>query len=146
MTMETPPPSWLKEHLPHIAGIGSGVSGSATMFFFIFRDGINKWLEDWRDDRRARRAERTAIAGRADPLKDVVQALRDELKAQREMLAADIAAQRANEKETIALMGQVATAIERGVDVQRMTSNQMSDVDKRLLRIEGAMNGGRFQQ
>ena len=135
----------LKQYWPHIAG---AAAGSGSLLAIIFRDGIKDIIADWRKERDAKRSERLASASRIDsPMRDVFQLLRDELKAQRELISADIVSQRANDKEIIAILAQVATSNERHLDMERTFSTQFSEFDKRLGRIEGAVNmlGGRTQ-
>lgn len=136
--METP--DWLKQHLGHVVGGGSAGAGGAFAFFMLFRDGIKEAIQEWRRSRDEARAERTAArltAGKpGDTLKELMALMRDEMKASREMLAADLLAQRQSDKEVVALLGQMATANERHLDVERQFSNQFHDVDKQLTEIK----------
>jgi hypothetical protein len=120
-------PASFKEHMPKLFAGGGVGAGGGIVFFAIFKDSIREWMTDWRDERRAKRAERLASIGHYE------RAMTELLKMLKEM----IASQHAQEKETIVLLGQMATSHERSVDIQRVTSNQVKDVFDRLTRIEG---------
>ena len=118
--------NWIREHIPHL--IGSGAIGGGTLVL-VFREAIAKsWEEFWRERREAR-AERLAEHSRGDhAMTELISLLKEDIKAQRE-----------NDRKTTELLAQMVLANERSLDVQRTFSNQFSDADKRLSRIEGAL-------
>ena len=121
---------YLKDHVGGLAGGGMAGGGVIIAFAAVFKDGIKKIIDDWSDERRAKRAAAMSAAGHDD---------RSWTKLV-ELLTKSVEDQKANGSNLHALLERMVIANERGLDVQRMTSNQLSELDKRTLRMEGAMN------
>ncbi len=126
---------FLSEHWAHLVGGGSAGAGGAAVFAMVFRDSIRQWLDDWKDERRAKRAERMAASGHND--RGMTELIH--------VITKSVDDQRANDVALRELLTRMVVADERSLDVQRMTSTQLSEIDKRMFRMEGALNaGGRF--
>lgn len=125
--------SW-KDYVPHAI---AGTAGTSGLFFFTFRDAINKAWEEYRAERKQARDQKHLDASRGDvAINKLISVFEKNLSDQHLTI-----------ESMRLLLERMVIAHERSLDVQRMASTQMSDVDKRLLRIEGAINaGGGFRQ
>jgi len=127
---------WLKVNFGGLVGGGSAGVGGAAVLAVLFKDSIRTWIDDWKDERRAKRAERMTAAGHNDRgLTELIH-----------LLTKSIDDQRQNDLTLRDLLTRMVVADARALDVQRMTSIQISEIDKRMLRMEGALNAGGFRQ
>lgn len=125
---------WIKDHVGNLlAGGGS----AATILLVTFKDSLREFWQEWHADRRVARERRQSETSRGDlAINKLISVLEKNLTEQHVTI----------EKMQL-LLERMVVANELSLNVQRVVSTQMSDFDKRLLRIEGAINaGGRFQQ
>ncbi len=114
-----------QNYIPHAMG-GAAVTGSTALV--LFRDAIKDTFKSWEDEKRARRAERLAEANKKDTSwVELITLFKEAVHDQK------LAMVKTNE-----LLERMTIAHEKNIDLQRIFSNQMNDVDKRLYRIEGA--------
>lgn len=126
--------NWLKDHVGKLLA-GSG--GLATILLMTFKDSLREMWQEFHADRRIARERRQSESSRGD------QAINKLIS----VLEKNLLEQHLTIESMRDLLERIVVANERSIDVQRAMSNQLSDFDKRLLRIEGAINaGGRFQQ
>ena len=125
--------TWLKEHAGKLLA-GGGATG--TVLAVTFKDSLREMWQEWHADRRIARERRQSEASRGDTAINKLIAV----------LEKNLSEQHLTIESMRGLLERMTVANELSTNVQRTLSTQMSDFDKRLLRIEGAINaGGRFQ-
>src|ERR1035437_1897643 len=125
--------TWLKEHSGKLLA-GGGATG--TIILVTFKDSLREFWQEWHADRRIARERRQSEQSRGDTAINKLIAV----------LEKNLGEQHVTIEAMRGLMERMTVANELSTDVQRTMSTQMSEFDKRLLRLEGAINaGGRFQ-
>lgn len=117
-----------REYVPHAL---AGTAGTGGLLLVVFRDTINKAWEEYRQDRRMAREAHQAASGKDGQLAASFIGL----------LKSDLDSQARTRDEMAKAIGQLAKSMEAVMDTQRILSSQMSEMQKDLLMVKGAVLG-----
>ena len=118
-----------KEYIPHAL---AGTAGTGSLLLLVFKDSLNKALNEYWTNRRLQREAAHAASGKDAALTNAFIAL----------LNKDLEGQARSRDEMTKAISQLAKSTEAVLDTQRVLSNQLNDMQRDLLMVKGAVMGG----
>lgn len=120
---------FLAAHGGHLITGGSAGAGGIAVFSVLFRDGINEWWQERKEERRAARAAKAVLDNKGDALgTTLVAVLREDLKERRE-----------HDNRVVAVLEGVKDILTRLEGKTDGAGKQLDLVHQRVISIQGAV-------
>lgn len=117
-----------REYIPHAM---AGTAGTGGLIIVLFRDSINKALNEFWTNRRMAREARHAASGKDSLITNAFIGL----------LKNDLESQAKTRDQMAEAIAHLAKSMEQVLDTQRILSNQINAMNSDLLVVKGAVLG-----